>query len=182
MLKTSISNFSSVLPSTPHTHLESKPHFPQFCLLHPLFPPRPSIRTRTWSLSLIFPQFCLLHPVFTTRPSIRTPMQLTDTGRAARACCCPCGCITPWPVTHSAWSSHSCHIWDANFFNRISIKNILCVNPHHYTNHNCTQICVFSSLRDNYCLISFTTSRFSAFFPQMCKSWNMNTQLAKIPK
>ena len=58
--------------------------FPQFCLLHPLFPARPGIRTRTWSLSLIFLQFCLLKPFFPTRPSIRTPILRTDTGLAAR--------------------------------------------------------------------------------------------------
>ena len=35
-----------------------------------------------------------------------------------------------------------------------------------YTNHKCMRSCVFSSLSDHYCLISFTTSRFSAFFLQ----------------
>ena len=35
-----------------------------------------------------------------------------------------------------------------------------------YTNHKCTRSCVFSSLSDHYCLISFTKSRFSPFFPQ----------------
>ena len=35
-----------------------------------------------------------------------------------------------------------------------------------YTNHKCMRSCVFSSLSDHYCLISFTKSRFSPFFPQ----------------
>ena len=59
-----------------------------------------------YSLSLIFPQFCLLHPLFPARPSIRTPGALPR----HRAGCTHCGRSTLWPVTHSAWSSHSCHI------------------------------------------------------------------------
>ena len=66
-----------------------------------------------YSLSLIFLQFCLLNPFFPTRPGIRTPGQ--SPGHSA-------GCThTLWPATHSAWSSHSCHIWAIHFFRRISI-------------------------------------------------------------
>ena len=79
------------------------------------------------SPSLISPQFRLLNPLFPTRPSIRTPIgsRTPDWLHARR---CRCGRSTLWPVTHSAWSSHSCHIWDFNFFNRIFIKTKICVN------------------------------------------------------